>query len=116
MAGFKVGSDQVAAAAWINFDGTGSFAIRDSYNVSGLTDNGTGDYTIVWDVNFTNTNYAYQTFSHYGGSSNDMGYLGLYDSGQATGQLRLFNLSALNGATTSTAGDCEQGHVAAFGN
>ncbi len=36
--------------AWVNFNGTGTVAIRDSYNVSSITDNGTGDYTI----NFTN--------------------------------------------------------------
>jgi hypothetical protein len=39
-----------AAKAWVNFDGTGTVAIRASYNVSSITDNGTGDYT----VNFTN--------------------------------------------------------------
>jgi hypothetical protein len=38
------------AKAWVNFDGTGTIAARDSENVSSLTDNGTGDYS----VNFTN--------------------------------------------------------------
>lgn len=36
--------------AWVNFDGTGTVAIRAAYNVSSITDNGTGDYT----ANFTN--------------------------------------------------------------
>ena len=36
--------------AWVNFNGTGTVAIRSSFNVSSITDNGTGDYT----VNFTN--------------------------------------------------------------
>ena len=36
--------------AWVNFNGTGTPAIRASFNVSSITDNGTGDYT----VNFTN--------------------------------------------------------------
>jgi hypothetical protein len=36
--------------AWVNFNGTGVVAIRASFNVSSITDNGTGDYT----VNFTN--------------------------------------------------------------
>jgi hypothetical protein len=35
--------------AWVNFNGTSTVAIRASYNVSSITDNGTGDYT----VNFT---------------------------------------------------------------
>jgi hypothetical protein len=38
------------AAAWVNFNGTGTIAARDSENVSSLTDNGTGNHT----VNFTN--------------------------------------------------------------
>ena len=38
-----------AARAWVNFNGTGTVAIRASGNVSSITDNGTGDYT----VNFT---------------------------------------------------------------
>jgi hypothetical protein len=37
------------AKAWVNFNGTGTIAIRDSYNVSSLTDNATGDF----DINFT---------------------------------------------------------------
>jgi hypothetical protein len=39
-----------SAQAWVNFNGKGVIAIRDSYNVSSVTDNGTGDYT----VNFAN--------------------------------------------------------------
>lgn len=35
------------AKAWINFNGTGTIAIRDSFNVSSITDNGTGDTTIT---------------------------------------------------------------------
>jgi hypothetical protein len=45
--------------AWVNFNGTGTVAIRASFNVTSITDNGTGDYT----VNFTNAlpdvNYAF---------------------------------------------------------
>lgn len=39
------------AAAWVNFNGTGVIATRDSLNVSSLTDNGAGDYSI----NFSNS-------------------------------------------------------------
>jgi hypothetical protein len=46
------GSSAVAygCRAWVNFNGAGTVAIRESGNVSSITDNGTGDYT----VNFTN--------------------------------------------------------------
>ena len=37
-----------SAKAWVNFNGSGTVAIRDSFNVSGLSDNGTGDYTISY--------------------------------------------------------------------
>lgn len=44
------GVERFTARAWVNFNGTGTVAIRASGNVSSITDNGTGDYTI----NFTN--------------------------------------------------------------
>ena len=51
-----------ACRAWVNFNGTGTVAIRASGNVSSITDNGAGDYT----VNFTNpmpdANYAVSGF------------------------------------------------------
>lgn len=46
------------AKAWVNFNGTGTVSIRDSYNVSSITDNGTGDYTINFTNNFANANYT----------------------------------------------------------
>lgn len=39
----------IASVAFVNFNGTGTVAIRKAFNVSSITDNGTGDYTI----NFT---------------------------------------------------------------
>ena len=49
---------QGRAKVWINFDGTGTVSTRDSFNVSSLTDNGTGDYTISFTTAMANTNYA----------------------------------------------------------
>tara|TARA_R110000751_G_scaffold19395_1_gene57956 strand:- start:190 stop:561 length:372 start_codon:yes stop_codon:yes gene_type:complete len=46
------------AAAWVNFNGTGTIAIRDSVNVASLTDNGTGDYTVTYTNAMANSNYA----------------------------------------------------------
>ena len=39
--------NQGTAKAWVNFNGEGTIASRDTYNVSGLTDVGTGTYTIA---------------------------------------------------------------------
>ena len=44
--------------AWVNFNGTGTVAIKDSMNVSSVTDNGTGDYIINFTVAMSDTNYA----------------------------------------------------------
>ena len=44
--------------AWVNFNGTGTVAIRASYNVSSITDNGTGDYTVNFTTALADANYA----------------------------------------------------------
>tara|TARA_Y100000015_G_scaffold28306_1_gene27532 strand:- start:42 stop:419 length:378 start_codon:yes stop_codon:yes gene_type:complete len=53
--------EQVAqgrAKAWVNFNGTGTVAIRDSFNVSSITDINTGIYDVNFTSSFANTNYA----------------------------------------------------------
>ena len=49
------------AAAWVNANGTGTIAIRDSVNVASLTDSGTGDYRVNFTDNMSNTNYTSTT-------------------------------------------------------
>jgi len=59
---FNSGYGSVATAygcrAWINFNGTGTPAIRGSGNVSSITDNGTGDYTLNFTTSLPDTNYC----------------------------------------------------------
>ena len=45
--------------AWVNFNGTGTVAIRASGNVSSITDNGTGDYTVNFTTAMADANYAF---------------------------------------------------------
>ena len=47
------------AKAWVNFNGTGTVAIRASYNVSSLTDNGVGSYTVNFTTAMPDANYAF---------------------------------------------------------
>lgn len=47
-----------ACRAWVNFNGTGTVAIRASGNVSSITDNGTGDYTVNFTAALTDANYS----------------------------------------------------------
>ena len=44
--------------AWVNFNGTGTVAIRASGNVSSITDNGTGDYTVNFTTAMVDANYS----------------------------------------------------------
>jgi hypothetical protein len=44
--------------AWVNFNGTGTVAIRASGNVTSITDNGTGDYTVNFTTAMPDANYA----------------------------------------------------------
>lgn len=54
-------ADNVAkrtAKAWVNFNGTGTVAIRDDFNVSSITDNALGDYTVNYSSSLSNSNYV----------------------------------------------------------
>jgi len=46
------------AQAWVNFNGVSTATIRASYNISSVTYNGTGDYTLNFTNAMTDTNYA----------------------------------------------------------
>ena len=75
---------QQACKAWVNFNGTGTVAIRAGYNVSSITDNGTGDYTVSFTTEMPDANYA----AVYGANGGTTGYAGSYT--QNTGTLRVF--------------------------
>jgi hypothetical protein len=47
-----------SAKAWVNFNGTGTVAIRASFNVSSITDGGTGLYTINFTTAMPDANYS----------------------------------------------------------
>lgn len=73
---------QGLAKAWINFNGTGSIATRDSFNVTGITDNGTGDYSITIANDMNNTNYSHAGSSG-GQNSTSNGSAYPYEQGTA---------------------------------
>lgn len=49
-----------SAKAWVNFNGTGTIAARDSFNLSSLTDNGTGQYTVSLSAAMAAADYCWQ--------------------------------------------------------
>jgi len=74
---FNSGYGSVATAygcrAWVNFNGTGTVAIRGSANVSSITDNGAGDYTVNFTTAMPDANYS--TTGMAGQKSNTWGLL-----------------------------------------
>lgn len=56
--GYGSAATAYGCRAWVNFNGTGTVAIRDSGNVSSITDNGTGIYIINFAVAMVDVNYA----------------------------------------------------------
>ena len=60
---------------WVNFTGTGTVAILESGNVSSITDNGTGNYTINFTNNMTDKNYAVNAQQAAAATSNGAGFV-----------------------------------------
>lgn len=57
------------AKAWCKFTGTGTPAIDADFGCASITDNGTGDYDVVWDTAFTTANYCITHMSDTGARS-----------------------------------------------
>jgi hypothetical protein len=78
--------------AWVNFNGTGTVAIRASGNVSSITDNGTGAYTVNFTTAMPDVNYALNVTA--GPSTSSIGKVGTTQTASACG------VSTANGAGT----------------
>lgn len=100
-----------ASKAWVIFKGTDTVSIYSSYNVSSVTDNGVGDYTVNFSNPFSSSSYSTLC-------------TGFHDSGNYATSCFVDDSSALTPTgvnvrtlNTSDTGDkdSEQVHVAAFG-
>ena len=67
----KMGSAEQSGLckAWVNFNGTGTVAIRASYNVSSITDNGAGEYTVNFAAALVDANYGVATYAAFSNNS-----------------------------------------------
>ena len=99
-----------AAKAWVNFNGTGTVAIRASFNVTSITDNGTGDYT----VNFTNAledaNYSVVTQ----GTSSGKGYTVNAPKNAVSGNITTTAITMITADFNGNTSDFEYMFVAIF--
>jgi hypothetical protein len=102
-----------AARAWVNFDGTNAFtpnpstsAIRGSGNVSSVTKNATGDYTINFATALPNVNYSVAGIrsSVTGDGFGDGGGIQIVGGGytQSTSSVRITNYAARSGNNVNT--------------
>lgn len=60
------GVERFTARAWVNFNGTGTVAIRAAGNVSSITDNGTGDYTVNFTTAMVDLNFSVSAWANAG--------------------------------------------------
>lgn len=91
-----------ACRAWVNFNGTGTVAIRASGNVSSVTDNGTGLYTLNFVNALPDANYAVSVMSTLYASNN--GTVFPYINGTQTGGATVKTTTALQIIIATTAG------------
>jgi uncharacterized protein (AIM24 family) len=105
--------------AWVNFDGTGTVAIRGSGNVTSITDNGTGDYTVNFTTAMPDINYAVSAWNN-----NPMGTLGSgtslrcggmqYEVSRTASAFRNVTFAYVGSSNTGTAEDINAIYVSIF--
>jgi hypothetical protein len=79
-----------SARAWVNFNGTGTVAIRASGNVSSITDNGTGTYTVNFSTAMSDGNYAIGGLAnHNTTATNSRGFIAAWSTQMLTTSCRI---------------------------
>ena len=101
---FNSGYGSVATAygcrAWVNFNGTGTVAIRASGNVSSITDNGTGDYTVNFTTAMVDANYSIVATGYF--PSGSFGFFTNNNASYLTASSARIETVTHTGATAST--------------
>jgi hypothetical protein len=114
--GFAIGTGGINGAqlakAWVNFNGSGTVTIRDSYNVSSITDIGVGEYAVNYSTALSNTNYsAVATAGRSTAIANPLAWLYIGGSQKSTTKLQV---EAIN--TSNSYMDPEDYNVIIFSN
>jgi hypothetical protein len=79
---------------WVNFNGTGTPAIRASLNVSSITDNGTGDYTVNFTTAISDANYCCNVTGSNSGANDVIAGFGDAEFTTTTARITCRNFSA----------------------
>jgi hypothetical protein len=104
------GSENYKCRAWVNFNGTSTVAIRASGNVSSITDNGTGDYTVNFTTAMADVNYCVVTQ----GTSSGRGYMLNTPKNGSSGNITTTQLALLTADFNGNTSDFEYAFVAIF--
>ena len=96
---------QSAAKAWINFNGTGTIATRDSFSVSSISDTGTGETLITFSNAFSSANYVLNYTNGWGAATDftqaapttTTGRIQAYETHTTNNTDRTYNLVAVHG-------------------
>ena len=108
---------QSASKVWVNFNGTGTIAVRDSLNVSSLTDHAGGDTTVTFSNALNNTSYAPNGMQQIGITSADAAVTSVMirtntnASGTATTMTTTANRILTKYVSTSNVGENQSGVV-----
>ena len=108
-------ADNVAkrtAKAWVSFNGTGTVAINDDFNVSTITDNGTGSYTVNFSTPLANVDYLAIPYASRGFSS---GNREAQQETKGTSSYQLATKIYTGGVSAGAVEDMEFIHVVIFG-
>lgn len=102
-----------ACRAWVNFNGTGTVAIRASGNVSSITDNGTGDYTVNFTTAMVDANYSVNGLSSADSAGyGDVGAIVFRIKGSVSPTISAVRV--VNSAGSGSIIDCISGHISIF--
>jgi hypothetical protein len=109
------GLSQFTAKAWMRYDQDHNI-LRDSHNVSSVTDHSLGVFTMVFANNMGNNHYCVQGSGHYGGSTNDMGLIQWATEGDlTTSSAKFYFMSQINNGTSGALYDAEEAMILIFG-
>jgi hypothetical protein len=88
-----------ACRAWVNFNGTGTPAIREDGNVTSITDNGTGNYTINFTTDVPDANYVATAIGQQVSGVGNNGTVGIYPDAAVPTASALRILTGVGNAT-----------------
>ena len=93
--------------AWLTLNGIGTINIDDSFNISSVTDEGTGKYFVNFSNSFANANYCHAAFCREDSSNGNRGQVVVVGARTAptAGQTRIFSIDT-NGSANPR--DCGQ--------